>query len=100
MNGREKSDPAIVARKLPNGAGQPAEEAVERRACPWHEQGAGAAGGDPGLEHPATDTVVAGRHRPQAQPASQRADRILRALRAFGIVSDAQVRQSDTSQMG
>src|SRR5712671_939198 len=32
MNGREKSDPAIVARKLPNGAGQPAEEAVERRA--------------------------------------------------------------------
>src|SRR6266403_836027 len=44
MNGREKSDPAIVARKLPNGAGQPAEEAVERRACPWHEQGAGAEG--------------------------------------------------------
>ena len=32
MNGREKSDPAIVARKLPNGAGRPAEEAVERRA--------------------------------------------------------------------
>jgi RNA-directed DNA polymerase len=32
MNGREKSDPAIVARKLPNGAGQPVEEAVERRA--------------------------------------------------------------------
>ena len=32
MNGREKSDPAIVARKLSNGAGQPAEEAVERRA--------------------------------------------------------------------
>ena len=44
MNGREKSDPAIVARKLPNGAGQPAEEAVERRACPWHEQGAVAEG--------------------------------------------------------
>src|SRR5712671_4934133 len=32
MNGREKSDPAVVARKLPNGAGQPAEAAVERRA--------------------------------------------------------------------
>jgi RNA-directed DNA polymerase len=32
MNGREKSDPAIVARKPPNGAGQAAEEAVERRA--------------------------------------------------------------------
>ena len=32
MNGREKSDPAIVARKLPNGARRPAEEAVERRA--------------------------------------------------------------------
>src|SRR5712671_3708080 len=27
------------------------------------------AGDDPGLEHPATDTAVAGRHRPQAQPA-------------------------------
>ena len=58
------------------------------------------AGDDPGLEHPATDTAVAGRHRPQAQPAPQRVDRILRALRAFGIVSDAQVRQSDASQMG
>jgi RNA-directed DNA polymerase len=32
MNGREKSDPAIVATKRSNGAGQPAEEAVERRA--------------------------------------------------------------------
>src|SRR5262249_10275873 len=58
------------------------------------------AGDDPGLEHPATDTAVAGRHRPQAQPAPQRVDRILRALRAFGTVSDAQVRQSDASQMG
>src|SRR5205807_9254567 len=55
------------------------------------------AGDDPGLEHPATDTAVAGRHRPQAQPAPQRVDRILRALRAFGIVSDAQVRQSEPS---
>ena len=44
MNGREKSDPAIVATKRSNGAGQPAEEAVERRACPWLEQGAGAEG--------------------------------------------------------
>ena len=26
MNGREKSDPAIVAAKPPNEAGQPAEE--------------------------------------------------------------------------
>jgi hypothetical protein len=42
MNGREKSDPTIVATKRSNGAGQPAEEAVERRACPWLEQGAGA----------------------------------------------------------
>jgi RNA-directed DNA polymerase len=37
MNGREKSDPAVVARKRPNGAGRrsdrsTAEEAVERRA--------------------------------------------------------------------
>jgi group II intron reverse transcriptase/maturase len=32
MNGHEKSDPAIVATKPPNGAGRPAEEAVERRA--------------------------------------------------------------------
>ena len=32
MNGREKSDPAIVARKPTNEAGQPAEEPVERRA--------------------------------------------------------------------
>ena len=32
MNGREKSDPAIVATKPTNGAGQPAEEPVERRA--------------------------------------------------------------------
>jgi RNA-directed DNA polymerase len=32
MNGREKSDPAIVAWKPPNEAGRPAEEAVERRA--------------------------------------------------------------------
>src|SRR6266478_5080286 len=44
MNGREKSDPAIVARKLPNKAGRPAAEAQERRACPWHEQGAGTEG--------------------------------------------------------
>ncbi len=32
MNGREKSDPAIVARKPTKEAGQPAEEPVERRA--------------------------------------------------------------------
>src|SRR5215210_2895130 len=32
MNGGEKSDSAIVARKPPNGAGPPAEEAGERRA--------------------------------------------------------------------
>jgi RNA-directed DNA polymerase len=32
MNGREKSDPAIVAAKPANGAGQPGEEPVERRA--------------------------------------------------------------------
>ena len=32
MHGREKSDPAIVALKPPNVAGQPAAEAVERRA--------------------------------------------------------------------
>ena len=32
MNGREKSDPAIVARKPTNKAGRPAEESVERRA--------------------------------------------------------------------
>src|SRR5229473_232850 len=32
MNGREKSDPAIVATKPTNEAGQPAEEPVERRA--------------------------------------------------------------------
>src|SRR5690242_15192684 len=44
MNGREKSDPAIVATKPTNGAGQPAEEPAERRACPWLEQGAGAEG--------------------------------------------------------
>jgi hypothetical protein len=44
MNGREKSDPAIVATKPTNGAGQPVEESAERRACPWHEQGAGAKG--------------------------------------------------------
>jgi len=32
MNDREKSDPAVVAGKLPNKAGQPAAEAVEPRA--------------------------------------------------------------------
>jgi RNA-directed DNA polymerase len=32
MYGREKSDPAIVARKPANNAGQPAAERVERRA--------------------------------------------------------------------
>jgi RNA-directed DNA polymerase len=32
MHGREKSDPVIVASKLPNEAGLPVEEAVERRA--------------------------------------------------------------------
>ncbi len=32
MNGREKSDPAIVARKPTNKSGQPAAELVERRA--------------------------------------------------------------------
>jgi RNA-directed DNA polymerase len=32
MNGRETSDPAIVARKPTNAAGRPAAEAVERRA--------------------------------------------------------------------
>ena len=32
MHGREKSDPAIVARKPANKAGQPAAEPVERRA--------------------------------------------------------------------
>jgi RNA-directed DNA polymerase len=32
MHGREKSGPAIVAKKLPNKAGRPAAEAVERRA--------------------------------------------------------------------
>jgi hypothetical protein len=32
MHGREKSDPAIVARKLANKAGRPAAEPVERRA--------------------------------------------------------------------
>jgi len=32
MNGREKSDPAIVAAKPANGAGRPVEELVERRA--------------------------------------------------------------------
>src|SRR6476646_8099808 len=32
MNGHEKSDPAVVAQKPPNGAGLPAEEGVERRA--------------------------------------------------------------------
>jgi RNA-directed DNA polymerase len=32
MHGHEKSDSAIVAKKLPDKAGQPAAEAVERRA--------------------------------------------------------------------
>ena len=32
MHGREKSDPAIVARKPANKAGRPAAEPVERRA--------------------------------------------------------------------
>ena len=32
MHGREKSDPAIVARKPTNAAGRPAAEPVERRA--------------------------------------------------------------------
>ena len=32
MNGHEKSDPAIVAMKLANEAGQPVAESVERRA--------------------------------------------------------------------
>ena len=33
MHGREKSDPAIVARKPANNAGQPAAERVERWAA-------------------------------------------------------------------
>ena len=32
MHGHEKSDPGTVAKKLPNKAGKPAAEAVERRA--------------------------------------------------------------------
>ena len=32
MHGPEKSDPGIVAMKLTNDAGRPAEEPVERRA--------------------------------------------------------------------
>ena len=32
MHGHEKSDPAIVAKKPANNAGQPAAERVERRA--------------------------------------------------------------------
>ena len=32
MHGHEKSDSVTVAKKLPNKAGQPAAEAVERRA--------------------------------------------------------------------
>ena len=32
MHGREKSDPVIVALKSPNKTGQPAAEAMERRA--------------------------------------------------------------------
>ena len=32
MHGHEKSDPNVVAGKLPNKAGKPAAEAVERRA--------------------------------------------------------------------
>jgi RNA-directed DNA polymerase len=32
MHGHEKPDPAILVTKLPNKAGQPAAEAVERRA--------------------------------------------------------------------
>src|SRR4051794_21020626 len=32
MHGRERSDPAIVARKSANAAGRPAAEPVERRA--------------------------------------------------------------------
>ena len=32
MHGHEKSDSAVVATKLPNKAGRPAAEAVERRA--------------------------------------------------------------------
>jgi RNA-directed DNA polymerase len=32
MNGREKSDPAVVAVKLPNKIGRPVAEATERRA--------------------------------------------------------------------
>ena len=58
------------------------------------------AGDDPGLEHPATNTAVAGRHRPQAQSAPPRVDRILRAIRAFGTVPHAPVRQSDASRHG
>src|SRR6516164_5228346 len=32
MNGRERSDPAVVATKPPNAAGRPAAEVVEQRA--------------------------------------------------------------------
>ena len=40
-NGREKSDPAIVAAKQANKAGEPAAEPVERRARPPGERGTG-----------------------------------------------------------
>jgi hypothetical protein len=39
MYGREKSDPAIVAKKPVNNAGQPAAERVERRAGTRGERG-------------------------------------------------------------
>jgi RNA-directed DNA polymerase len=58
MHGREKSDPAIVAGKPPNGAGVPAEEGVERRA-----EAEGNAGQDRTLRAQDRESVTQGLER-------------------------------------
>src|SRR5689334_2986594 len=54
MHGHEKSDPAIVAKKPTNKAGQPASEPVERSAGGQGERGAAkyAPGTGPGKRDP------------------------------------------------
>ena len=44
MHGHEKSDPAVVASKPANKAGEPGAERVERRACPGEGRGQGPRG--------------------------------------------------------
>jgi hypothetical protein len=60
-NGREKSDPAIVAAKQANKAGKQVAEPVERRAGPQGERGTGTHAPNAGSGRRATDWTAYGK---------------------------------------